>query len=237
MFGKDKNSVFSRNYFLLVNKIDDSASMRKLNQQKIRWIIREVDKEERSIYRIAKTMDITTQWTRELHRQYHTTFQYPYPRKSGRKTRPISDEEKKIVLEIRKQHPLNAVTLEKILDEQGTHIGHNRIHRILKAEQLVNDEPHKQRRRKWVRYERRYTNSLWHADWFEQTHEQIILFEDDASRFITGCGVFSNATMENSNRVLKQAIQKIWNPKTDDDRPWNPIHIALQRELPRSTAK
>jgi putative transposase len=187
--------------------------MRKLNQQKIRWIIKEVDKEERSTYHIAKTMNITPQWTRELHRSFHTLHRYPYPKKPGRKPKPIPEEEKRIVLEIRKQHPLNAVTLEKILNEQEIHIGHNRIHRILKEEKLVKDEPHKQRRRSWVRYERRYSNNLWHADWFEQTHEQIILFEDDASRFITGCGVFSNATSENSNLVLKKAIQSYGTPK------------------------
>ena len=187
--------------------------MRKLNQQKIRWIIKEVDKEERSTYRIAKTMNITPQWARELHRSFHTLHQYPYPKKPGRKPKPISEEEKRIVLEIRKQHPLNAVTLEKILNEQEIHIGHNRIHQILKEEKLVKDEPHKQRRRKWVRYERRYSNSLWHADWFERTHEQIILFEDDASRFITGYGVFTNANMENSNQVLNKAISNYGIPK------------------------
>ena len=187
--------------------------MMKLNQQKIRWIIKQIDKQELSTYRIAKNQNITPRWAREHHHQFHTTYQYPYPKKSGRKTKPITDNEKKIVLEIRRQHPLAAVTLEKILTEQGIHIGHNRIHQILKQEGLAKNEPHKQRRRTWVRYERRYTNSLWHADWFEQTHEQIILFEDDASRFITGYGVFSNANMENSRQVLYQAIQTYGRPK------------------------
>ena len=187
--------------------------MRKLNQKKIRWIIKQIDKGEQSTYRIAKTQYITPRWARELHHQFHTLYQYPYPKKAGRKPTPISDEEIQIVLEIRKQHPLNALTLEKILAEQGIHIGHNRIHRILKNEGLAKDEPHKQRRRKWVRYERRYTNSLWHADWFEEPHEQIILFEDDVSRFITGYGVFTNANMENSNEVLNQAIQNYGTPK------------------------
>ena len=118
-----------------------------------------------------------------------------------------------MVLEIRKQHPLNAVTLEKILAEQGTYIGHNRIHQILKKEGIVKNEPHKQRRRTWIRYERRFSNSLWHADWFEEPQEQIILFEDDASRFITGYGVFSNANMQNSNEVLNQAISIYGIPK------------------------
>jgi putative transposase len=187
--------------------------MRKLNQQKIRWIINQIDKGKKSTYRIAKTQQITPRWARELHHRFHKTYRYPYPKKSGRKPRPISEEEKKTVLEIRKHHPLSAVTLEKILHEQGIHIGHNRIHKILKQEGLAKDEPHKQRRRKWVRYERRYSNSLWHADWFEQTQEQIILFEDDASRFITGYGIFSNANMENSKNVLNQAINSYGIPK------------------------
>jgi len=187
--------------------------MKKLNQKKIRWIIREIDKEQRSVYRIAKTMDITPQWAREIHRVFYKTYQYPYPKKPGRKPKPVTNTEKQIVLEIRKYHPLAAVTLEKILTEQGIHIGHNRIHRILKEEGLAKDEPHKQRRRTWVRYERRYTNSLWHADWFEEPHEQIILFEDDASRFITGYGAFTNANMENSNQVLNQAIRSYGIPK------------------------
>jgi putative transposase len=187
--------------------------MRKLNQKKIRWIIKEIDKEEKSTYRIAKTQHITPRWARELHNQFHTLHQYPYPKKPGRKPKPVSEEEKRIVLEVRNHHPLSAVTLEKILDEQGVHIGHNRIHKILKDEGLAKDEPHKQRRRTWVRYERRYTNSLWHADWFEEPHEQIILLEDDASRFITGYGVFSNANMQNSNQVLNQAISSYGIPK------------------------
>lgn len=187
--------------------------MKKLNQRKVKWIIREIHKEQRSVYRIAKTMDITPQWARKLHHKFHKIHQYPYPKKPGRKNRPISQEEKRIVLEIRQQHPLSAVTLEKILDEQGKHIGHNRIHRILKEEGFAKDEPHKQKRRKWVRYERRYSNSLWHADWFEQKQEQIILFEDDASRFITGYGIFSNANAGNSNQVLLQAITNYGTPK------------------------
>ncbi len=181
--------------------------MKKLNQRKIRWIIREMKKGERSVYSIAKTMDVTPIWVRELYLNYKETKQVPFPKKPGRKPRPVSNKEKEIVLETRKEHPLSgAVALEKIIDSKETHIGHNRIHRILKQEGLSQEEPRKQRRRKWIRYQRRYSNSLWHADWFEKRQDQVILFEDDASRFITGYGVFKNATTKNTVSVLKQAI-------------------------------
>ncbi|HEC93314.1 MAG TPA: IS481 family transposase, partial [Candidatus Atribacteria bacterium] len=65
--------------------MQDSASMRKLNQRKIRWIIREMEKGERSVYRIAKLQNVTPRWVRELYRRYTETGEYPYPNKPGRK--------------------------------------------------------------------------------------------------------------------------------------------------------
>jgi len=200
--------VLSRNYFLRVNKVIEFNYMRKLNQKKIRWIVKEMEKGNRSVYRIAKIQQVTPRWIREIYNTYKKTGEYLYPQKPGRKTSPISLKDKQLILEIRKKHPLaGALSIEKILDSQGIHIPHNRIHRILKEEKLAKDEPRKQRRRKWIRYERRYSNSLWHADWFEKQQEQIILFQDDASRFITGYGVFGNATAKNTITVLEKAIQ------------------------------
>ena len=182
--------------------------MKKLNQKKVKWVVKEMDKGERSVYRIAKTMDITPRWVRGLYQTYQKTKQFPFPQKPGRKPRLVSIEERNLVLETRRDYPLSgAIALEKILDSKGVHIGHNRIHRILKEEGLAKEEPHKQKRRRWIRYERRYSNSLWHADWFEEQKDKVILFEDDASRFITGYGVFGNATTENTVSVLEKAIQ------------------------------
>ena len=93
-----------------------------------------MEKGERSVYRIAKLQNVTPRWVREIYRRYKETGEYPYPDKPGRKPSLISDVERRIVLEIRKQHPVCAVTLEKILDREGIHIPHNRIHRILKEE-------------------------------------------------------------------------------------------------------
>jgi len=180
--------------------------MRKLNQRKIRWIIREMEKEERSVYRIAKLQNISSRWVRELYHSYQETGEYPYPDKSGRKPRPISRVERQIVLDVRDEHPLCAVTLEKILAYRGTNISHNRIHKILKKEGLAMNHPKKQKQRKYVRYERKHSNSLWHTDWFEYKADKMISYEDDASRFITGFGVFPHATSQHSASVFEQAV-------------------------------
>lgn len=205
--------MLSRNKFLLEKSKDDSALMKKLNQQKIRWIIREMKKGERSVYRIAKLQDISPRYVRKLYRSYNETGTYPHPQKPGKKPKPISDEERQIILELRKKHPLCAVTLEKIIDNQGIRIPHNRIHQIMKEEGLVHHKPNKQKQRKYIRYERKHSNSLWHTDWFEYKGKKMINFEDDASRFITGFGIFSHATSQHSADVFQQAIKAFPPPK------------------------
>lgn len=188
--------------------------MRKLNKRKVRWIIRELKKGELSVYRIAKQQGITPRWARELYKRYRESGNYPYPKLPGRKAMPIPEEERALVLETKQEHPVGAVSMEKLFESQEIHIPHNRIYRILKGEGLAKDEPKKQKRRKkWVRYQRRHSNSLWHVDWFEENSEQIVIFEDDASRLVTELGVFSNATAKNAIIALDSAIQKYGTPK------------------------
>lgn len=52
-----------------------------------------------------------------------------------------------------------------------------------------------------------------HADWFEENGKHVILFEDDASRLLTGFGIFSNATAINSKTALEKAIENYGLPK------------------------
>ncbi len=47
----------------------------------------------------------------------------------------------------------------------------------------------------------------------EYKRDKIIVYEDDASRFITGFGVFKNANARNSIEVLKRAIEEWGKPK------------------------
>jgi putative transposase len=75
-------------------------------------------------------------------------------------------------------------------------------------------QPSKQRRRKWVRYEREHSMSLWHMDWKQLSDGRWwIAAEDDASRLIVGYGVFQEATAENTIHILKQAIDKHGRPR------------------------
>jgi putative transposase len=187
--------------------------MRKLNGRKIRWIVREIEKGELSICRIARLQRITPQHARRVYRKYKGVM-HPKLLPCGRKLKPVTHEEVEIILGVRMEHPVCAVSLEKLLDSRGIHIPHNRIHRVLLQHGYARSEPKKQKRRRpWIRYERRHSNSLWHADWFERDEKQIILFEDDASRLLTGFSSFSNATARNAMRVLEGAIEEYGCPR------------------------
>ena len=193
--------------------------MRKLNKRKILWIIREVDKGELSIRKIAKIQNISERWVREIYRRFKgKDLRDPNLevfKKPGRKPKPITEEEINLINEIHQEFPMGAVSIERLLKnyQYEMQLSHNRIHRILLMLGLSKRNPKKSKRRKWIRYERRYSNSLWHVDWMEFKGEKVIAYEDDASRFIVGFGVFRNATAKHSVEVLRKAVEEWGKPK------------------------
>lgn len=140
--------------------------MRKLNKRKIRWIVRESERRELGAWTIAQQHGITPKWVREVRKKYKHCKD-PKLKRCGRKPRPISDEERKIVIKTYHKVLASATMIEQVLDEKGMHINHNRIHRILLEAGLAREESKKKNRRSWVRYERKHSLSLVHADWFE----------------------------------------------------------------------
>lgn len=189
--------------------------MRKLNKRGVCWIIKQMKKGELSVYRIAKQRDISSRWVRYIWRKYQETGGIVVPQKCGKKPIPITKKEKKLILKTWKENPLGAVNLGLLLQiREGIHIPHNKIHKVIKENGIAEDQPSKQERRKWVRYERKHSNSMWHVDWSSLPDgRKIIIYEDDASRFITGYGVFDEATLENSLKVFKKAVKKHGAPK------------------------
>ena len=69
------------------------------------------------------------------------------------------------------------------------------------------------RRKKWVRYERRHSNSLWHTDYCEIEGKQLISYIDDASRYIVGYGIFDSATTDNALAIFRASVEQHELPK------------------------
>lgn len=187
----------------------------KLDPVKVAWIVRQKEKGVLTSQTIADRMGVSEVWVKKLWRRYRTEGRVPELRKAGRRpSRGLTDGERDAILEARNEYKASAILLERIIDAvYGVHIPHNRIHGVLKSVGLARDEPRKQERRKWVRFERRYSNSMWHTDWtLIDGKGWLIAYLDDASRFVTGWGLFPEATSAHSVEVLKEAMERHGKP-------------------------
>jgi putative transposase len=193
--------------------------VKKLDESKIRYIIRARQAGER-VSDIARNLSISKRRIEQVYAYYRKTKTPLSLSRAGRKSVPIKEDEIRIVLLAHQRYRVGALYLKrKIESDYGIHINHDRIQRVLRMNGLSSESPRRWIRRKWVRYERAYSNSLWHVDWYEVKDPRwkgmwLIVYEDDASRFIVGYGLFENATSPHAVEVLKQAIAKYGKPKS-----------------------
>ena len=176
--------------------------------------MRELERGVFSIRQIARTQKVSCRRVRQLREHQRQTGQvFALSKVRIKRLKPPTFEEIQLVLDLRKEQPLGSTFLELILRKHGTPIPHNRIQKILNA--YGEDKPLKKKikRKDWVRWERKHSNSLWHVDWTKIGDEWFIAYIDDASRFIVGCGKFKSANVENSLAVLRGAIMAFGKPK------------------------
>ena len=189
--------------------------MTKLTDSRIRWMIRRKEEGRITNKKIARVYDITPRRLQQLWARYRSTGCMPTLHKPGRPKKPPDPGEEGMVLGMWDKHHVCAVILEHLIQkEHGTKISHNRIHTILVKHGCAKKNPRKQRRRKWIRYERKHSMSLWHMDWYEMNKidprlgKWLITVQDDSSRKIMGFGVFDNATSRHSVEVLEDALSR-----------------------------
>ena len=188
--------------------------MVKLNEKKIRWIISKSN-QGWSSKRIALAQKVSSSRIRQIIGAYKKTGKIPSINKPGRKSKTIHPEIINTVLQAHKETNLGPLALEKKIEkERKLHIPHNTIYKIMKEFKLIKPNPNKKKQRKYVRWERKHSNSLWQGDWKQINKSKwLIAFMDDASRMITCYGVFNNPTKENAIKVLKQGFNKWGKPK------------------------
>lgn len=189
----------------------------KLDEEQVRWIIREKLKGELSNGTIAETQGVSVRWVQKLWARYkrRKPSDIVYPAPMGRPGNGLPGRrEHSAVLSGCGLGRLMAVRLEAAVAEGGgMNITHHVIYKILKDEELVENQPRKARQRKWVFYERRFSNSLWHTDYKQlRDGRWFIAYQDDASRFIVGFGVYDEATTEHAIEVLEKAVKRHGRP-------------------------
>ena len=133
--------------------------MAKLDPVQIQYIIDQKDK-GKSTKEISLKMKVCGRWVQKLYARYLQTGEVPVLGKPGRPQAVITDEMRTQVSKCFKKYRIGAVGIEKVLDAQGIHIPHNTIHQIMRDGGMSARQEKKSRRRKWVRYERTYSNSM-----------------------------------------------------------------------------
>jgi len=181
--------------------------MKKLNQKKIRWIIRWKEN-GKSVNDLALAQKVTKRRIKQLWAEYKRTGKIPILNKTGRKPKPIPEDYKKIIEETYNEYCIGPLALEKVIQRKyKLHIPHNKIYKYMLNNNLIIENLKKKKQRKWVRYERKHSLSLVHTDWCEYKDKQIIAFLDDASRMILSCMEFNEATTKNAIIALNKAIE------------------------------
>ena len=192
-------------------------AMNRISISKARWIVRAKRKGGLTNAEIASAAEVSVSCVQKIARRYRGVrpADIAYTGYAGRPALTLPGRrEHSAVLSAKGRLRHGARKIEGEIEKRtGIHIPHNAVHRVLRDEELAERNPKKSRRRKWVRYERRYSNSMWHTDYALLTNGKwFIAYMDDASRFITGYGVFSNATGANAIGVLREAVAKHGKP-------------------------
>lgn len=191
--------------------------MSKLTQTNINNIIRRYKRGEK-ITKLAESYSVSRKRIHELISEYKETGYIPILNSPGRKKSSISEDEISVILDCYSECKLGANGLEEyILRTRGIHIAHNKIHKILLDNKLASENPKKKKQRKYCRYERKHSMTLWHTDWKEIVIngdiKYITAFIDDRSRFIVSSGIFDSQTVENTILVLKKGIDEYGCPE------------------------
>jgi len=193
--------------------------VQKLDEHKMGYIVRARGKGERASD-IARNLSVSRRRVEQVYFYYQKHGNIPALSRPGRRSVPISDYEARTILSAHRKYRVGAVYLkQRIESDHGIHINHDRIAKVLKMYGLSSEPPRRWIRKKWVRYERAYSNSLWHVDWYEMKDPrwrgmQLIVYEDDASRFIVGYGLFKEATSHHAVDVLKEATARYGKPRS-----------------------
>ena len=191
--------------------------MKKLDQSKVEYIVAEKRKGTKNRI-IAESMGITIRYVQMLWARFKNTPQgsIVFPAPMGRPPRgPPTRREMSVVLAARRWLKYGAVKIWEHLKKREMTVPKHVIHRILRESGEAEMHKNKRRRRKWVRYERKHSNSMWHTDYKQLPDGRwLVSYQDDAARFVTGWGAFNEATAEHAIEVLNKAIEQYGKPRS-----------------------
>ena len=196
---------FAKDYLKLYRS---AKQMKKaLTQKQIKYAIDQYQKLKRTAD-IAVELNVTQRRIQQRLAEFRKTGKHHVQGKAGRGRVLPTTAETQTVLDAHKQEPVGVIrTVQNI---QANHnISYRRIYKIMKSHGLVIANEKKSKKRKYVRFERKYSNAMWHVDWHKMKDPHfagmnLVTFLDDSSRCIMAAQLFAHATSENAVLALME---------------------------------
>ena len=188
-----------------------------LTKKQIKYAIAQCQK-KKSTADIAAELKVSRRRIQQLWAEFCKTGKHHTQRRPGRKQNSLKPKETRIVLKTHKKEPVGVV--RSTLELQKRHnMSYRRVYHIMKNSGLVVPSKAKSKQRKWLRFERLYSNAMWHVDWHDMKDPRfpgvkLVSYLDDASRCITAAQLFTEATSKNAVLVLRKAIRQFGMPAT-----------------------
>lgn len=186
------------------------AVIMKLTRGKLMETVRRKN-EGWTTYQARKIAGISVRRVNQVWQEYLLTGEIPdIGKRAGRPAKPLTQEERELVRLAYETYRVSATTLEPLIErDEGVHIPHNRIHRVLLELGYARhaQKPHL-RRKRWIRYERRHSLTAVHIDWHQRPSDGPWVFavEDDASRKLLALIEREPPTTETSISGMKVAL-------------------------------
>ena len=182
----------------------------KLNNNKIQCITVRWQKGLPTRLR-AQQFQVSQRRIQQLIRRFKNLKKVPKLSIQGRKPYAEYPEyAEALVCALHIRHKFGANYLAKLLrDKYDLQMANGTVHAILRKNNMATEQLSKQKRRKpWVRYERNHSLSAGHMDWTEYEGMQCCVVLDDSSRKILAGVECSNATAEQSIRLVEQVLKE-----------------------------
>ena len=123
----------------------------------------------------------------------------------------ITKQSKEEIINLRKQTGWGAKRLKRILKHE---LAHSTINQILKKEGLTRKKGNRGRRARYIRFQRKHANSLWHIDDSEFGEKgKIKAVIDDCSRYCLGILYINHVDTNIVTRFLDELIKTFGKPK------------------------
>src|SRR3989344_6571809 len=124
----------------------------------------------------------------------------------------ITEKSKEEIIKLRKKTGWGAKRLKQILIH--LEISHFTINNIIKEEGLTRKEGNRGARAKYIRFQRKHANSLWHVDDSEFGEKgKIIAIIDDCSRYCLGILQVNTVNTNTVTKFLDELRKKFGKPK------------------------